>query len=131
MGAVNYLLDTHTLLWWLFDAPELSAKARGIISEPSHAVYVSSASAWEISTKFRLGKIRSVAPMVSDMSGWLARAGMKELPIGVVHAQRAGGFLQPHKDPFDRMLAAQALTENMPLLTTDAALAAFGVSCIW
>jgi len=125
------LLDTHALLWWLFDDPRLSGTVRGIAMDRSNAVFVSSASAWEIATKHRLGKLDSAAPLVTDTSGWIGRAGFGELPVGIAHAQRAGSWPQPHRDPFDRMLAAQSVLEDLPILSRDPAFAQFGVLAVW
>jgi PIN domain nuclease of toxin-antitoxin system len=128
---VTFLLDTHALLWWLFDDARLSKVARSIIADPSHRILVSSASAWEISTKHRLGKLGGVDALVSDLPGWIARAGFTELAITVAHAQGAGQWSVPHRDPFDRMLAAQSAAEAAPLVTSDQALKLFGVPIVW
>jgi PIN domain nuclease of toxin-antitoxin system len=125
------LLDTHTLLWWLFDDPRLSDTARGIVMDRSNEVYVSDASAWEIATKHRLGRLDSAAPLIQDMRGWIARAGFGELAITIAHAQRAGSWPQPHRDPFDRMLAAQSVLDALPIVSRDPALAQFGVLPVW
>lgn len=131
MGAVRFLLDTHALLWWLFDDARLSSTARGIVSDPDHEILVSAASAWEISTKHRLGRLDSAAPLLADLAGWLDRAGFRELPISVAHARKAGGWRSDHRDPFDRLLAAQGALEDVPLLSRDPELAAFGVRLVW
>lgn len=131
MGEVRFLLDTHVLLWWLFDDPRLSAAVRAIVSDPAHGILVSAASAWEISIKHRLGRLDSAAPLVQDMEAWLDRAGFLPLPVSVAHARRAGSWPQPHRDPFDRMLAAQSAVEDLPLVTRDRELAAFGVRLVW
>ena len=131
MGEVRYLLDTHALLWWLFDSRELSPTARALIADPQNELLVSSASAWEIATKHRLGRLKAAEVLVIDMAGWFQRAGFGELPITVAHAQRAGTFAQAHRDPFDRMLAAQSLLEGLPLISRDEALRAFGVSLVF
>jgi PIN domain nuclease of toxin-antitoxin system len=128
---MRYLLDTHALLWWLFDDPLLPATARALIAEPEHQILVSSASAWEIATKYRLGRLASAHLLVQDIAGWIGRAGFQELPIRVVHAQKAGSWPQDHRDPFDRMLAAQSWIEDVPLISKDPALAAFGVALRW
>ena len=125
------LLDTHALLWWLYDDPRLSQTVRGILTDPTNEAFVSSASAWEIATKHWLGRLDSAAPLVQDMGGWIARAGFVELPITIAHAQRAGSWPQPHRDPFDRMLAAQSVLEELPVVSRDPALAQFGVLPVW
>jgi PIN domain nuclease of toxin-antitoxin system len=131
VGTVTFLLDTHALLWWLFDDPRLPGTARAIIAEPENRIYASSASAWEISTKHRLGKLSAAATLVQDIEGWFRRARFAELPILTRHAQRAGAFHLPHRDPFDRMLAAQSELEEAPLVTQDPAFAAFGIRTVW
>ncbi len=128
---MRLLLDTHALLWWLFDDPKLPDTPRGLLADPDNEVMVSSASAWEICTKHRIGKLPAAAPLVEDIPGWLKRAGFTELPISIRHAQKAGKWPQPHRDPFDRMLAAQSLLEDLPIVGRDDALATFGVQLIW
>jgi PIN domain nuclease of toxin-antitoxin system len=128
---MTYLLDTHALLYWLFHDRRLSAPARGMIADPVNRILVSSASAWEIATKHRLGKLRDADALVSDIRGWVERAGFAELPVTIAHAQRAGGWDNRHRDPFDRMLAAQCAIEGVPLVTSDPALAAFGIPVVW
>jgi PIN domain nuclease of toxin-antitoxin system len=128
---LSHLLDTHAWLWWLFDDPRLSNTARGIITDRDNRIYVSSASAWEVATKHRLGKLDSASVLMQDMVGHIARAGFDELPITVAHARRAGAYPQAHRDPFDRMLAAQAAIEDLSLLSRDPALPAFGVVVVW
>ena len=85
--------------------------------DPDNAVFVSSASAWEIATKHRFGKLDSATQLLRDMPGWLDRAGFVELPVSIAHATRAGSWPQPHRDPFDRMLAAQSILDGLPLIT--------------
>lgn len=95
------------------------------------AVRVSAASAWEIATKHRLGKLPSADVLVSDFAGWMERAGFAELPISVAHAQRAGRWPVAHRDPFDRMLAAQSEVESVGLVTNDSAFDDFGIRVLW
>lgn len=128
---MKVLADTHALLWWLFDDPALSATARGLFTDPDNDVFVSAASAWEIATKHRIGKLDAAAQLVQDMPGWVEKAGFSELPIRSSHAQRAGTWPQAHRDPFDRMLAAQSVLEDLPIVGRDAALEIFGVRLIW
>jgi PIN domain nuclease of toxin-antitoxin system len=128
---MRFLLDTHALLWWLYDDPQLSARVRDIVGDPANEILVSSASAWEISIKHRLGKLPSAHELVRDISGWVERAGFSELPITIPHAQRAGSWSRAHRDPFDRMLAAQSALEELPLLSKDPQLESFGVRVVW
>jgi len=128
---MRFLLDTHALLWWLFDDPQLSATVREVVADPGNQILVSSASAWEICTKHRLGRLPAAEQLVRDVAGWVRRAGFTELPIGLPHAQRAGTWPQQHRDPFDRMLAAQSALEDVPLVSRDDALRVFGVRLIW
>lgn len=128
---MTFLLDTHAFLWWLFDDSRLSPVARGLIADPGNTLLVSAASAWEISTKHRLGKLDSAETLVRDIAGWIGRAGFRELAVTVTHAQRAGSWPQPHRDPFDRMIAAQSESEAAPVLGCDEQLRLFGVQMVW
>jgi len=128
---VRFLLDTHALLWWLFDDPKLPDTPRQIIADPSNEILISSASAWEICTKYRLGKLPAAEQLAKDVSAWVARAGFFELPVTIRHAQKAGSWPQPHRDPFDRMLAAQSVLDDLPLVSRDEKLQSFGARLIW
>jgi PIN domain nuclease of toxin-antitoxin system len=125
------LLDTHTLIWWLCDDPLLTAPARKVISETSNVILVSAASAWEIATKVRLGKLPQAEELASDFLGYVEREGFEILPISGDHAVRAGLLPGPHKDPFDRMLIAQAQAGNMPIISNEALFDNYGVRRIW
>jgi len=118
---MSYLLDTHILLWWLFDDPKLDTTCRAIISNPRNCILVSSASAWEIATKYRIGKLPEAQELVETYSQTLQTEKFVELAIHATHALRAGSLPINHRDPFDRLLMAQAELENLPLLTTDQA----------
>lgn len=128
---MRFLLDTHTLLWWLFDDHRLSKRAREIVSDSANEVLVSSASAWEISTKHRLGKLPSARELVQDISGWVNRAGFVELAVTIFHGERAGSWPQSNRDPFDRMLAAQCAIEELPLISKDPRFEDFGIRLVW
>jgi PIN domain nuclease of toxin-antitoxin system len=125
------LLDTHALLWWLADPKQLSAKAHAAIGDPEHQVLVSAASAWELATKVRLGKLEMGQQLLSQLPDVLASQGFELLPILFSHGLRAGGYPQAHRDPFDRLLAAQAELENLTLVTLDPALQAFPCQLLW
>ena len=128
---MRLLLDTHTLLWWLNDTDLLPPTARRAIGKHSNEVLVSAASAWEIATKFRLGRLESGADLARDFTGHLSRARFGQLAVSVEHAVRAGLLPGPHKDPFDRMLIAQAQAENLPIVSNDIAFDGYGVRRLW
>ena len=125
------LLDTHTLLWWVFDDPKLSTPARETIAEPEHDILVSAASAWEIATKYRIGKLPEAGDIVQRLPAYIRRARFTTLDISVEHALLAGNLPGPHHDPFDRMHMAQARLLNMPLVTTDPVFRDYGIQVIW
>ena len=124
------LLDTHIFLWWLFDDPRLSANLREQIADPAHNIHVSAASVWDIATKYRIGKLPHAAEVARDTPAWIIKSGFEPLPITPVHAQLAGGWDIPHRDPFDRMLAAQSRIEALPLASNDAAMTLFGIELL-
>jgi len=128
---MRLLLDTHAFLWWLADDTRLSKRARKAIADPERTVYLSPASAWEIATKHRIGRLPEARELFADFPGILARAAFEELPIAAKHAVLAGTLPGAHRDPFDRMLVAQALCENMEVVTADDALRALGARCLW
>lgn len=125
------LLDTHALLWWLLDSPELSATARAAIADPTQRVLVSAATAWELATKQRLGKLPEAGDIVTNFSAYLRKQRFEPLPISADHALAAGQLPGPHRDPFDRMLMAQARTESAEVVTTDPVFRAYGVAVVW
>lgn len=128
---MRVLLDTHVFLWWVADSSRLSARARGLIAAPGNPVFVSVASAWEIATKYRTGKLPEAAHVALDVAGIIAGQGFEELPITIADAERAGRLPGTHRDPFDRMLAAQALGRDLPLVSKDAVLDEFAVQRLW
>ena len=128
---MHALLDTHALLWWLSDDPALTKPARKLIAETKNIVFVSAASAWEIATKVRLGKLPSAADLTADFTGHLEREGFQMLAISGEHAVRAGLLPGAHKDPFDRMLIAQAQAENMPIVSKESLFDTYGIRRVW
>ncbi|MEE8409664.1 MAG: type II toxin-antitoxin system VapC family toxin [Myxococcota bacterium] len=125
------LLDTHTFLWWLDGDERLPEAARDLIADDRNVIYVSAASAWEISTKVRTGKLPGAVEVAASMPECITTQGFETLVITVPHVQRAGALPGPHRDPFDRMLVAQSQAENLPLVSNDAALDAYGVVRLW
>ena len=129
--AVRALLDTHAFLWWLADSGRLSDSARRTIADETNDIVVSAASAWEITTKYRLGRLPEGDVAAFDVAGSIARQGFEELTIGVADAERAGRLPGPHRDPFDRMLIAQALAHDLAVVSVDAVFDRYGVNRLW
>uniref|UniRef100_UPI0040571BFC type II toxin-antitoxin system VapC family toxin n=1 Tax=Candidatus Electrothrix sp. TaxID=2170559 RepID=UPI0040571BFC len=127
MGKISLLLDTHIFLWWLFDDPHLPPGIRDAVTDMQNTAFVSAASVWEISTKFRLGKLPEAATVAQNVPLWIDKAGFQPLAVNPEHAQIAGEWEMAHRDPFDRMLAAQAKLEQLILATVDRALSDFPV----
>ena len=125
------LLDTHAFLWWVEDSPFLSAIARRAIGNESNEIVVSAASAWEMATKYRLGKLPEAEAVATDVAGCIADEGFEALAISVADAERAGRLPGHHRDPFDRMLIAQALGRDLAIVSIDAVLDRYGVNRVW
>jgi PIN domain nuclease of toxin-antitoxin system len=125
------LLDTHALLWWLDGDERLSANARQAIADPQAAIFVSAASAWEIATKVRIGKLPGAIDVAERFSAILADQSFKPLAIGIEHARRAGLMPGEHRDPFDRMLIAQAEIEALCLVSNEKCFDRFGLERLW
>jgi PIN domain nuclease of toxin-antitoxin system len=123
------LLDTHALIWWANGSRSLSARARRLLEHDATTVIVSAATAWEIATKVRLGRVVWAANQ--SVEGYCAAQRFALLPVSFAHAERAGSWTASHGDPFDRMLAAQSHIERLPLLTNDTALGVFGIETVW
>ena len=128
---MKLLLDTHALLWWWKDDPRLSKRAVTAISEEGNIVLVSAASAWEIATKHRIGKLPGAERGVREFNELLVADGFGHLAISYHHALMADGFNIKHRDPFDRMLAAQSIIEGAALVTDDATMKLFRVKRFW
>ena len=127
----GYLLDSHVLLWWWFDPDRLSTAVRELVIDPSTPVLVSAASVCELSLKHHQGKLPELSGVITDLPGLLQADGFEALPISLAHGLRAGGYSQPHRDPFDRMLAAQAELDRLVLLTADPQLSSFPCQTLW
>jgi PIN domain nuclease of toxin-antitoxin system len=128
---MKLILDTHAFLWRATASPRLSRTADDAISLATNEVFVSAASAWEISTKHRIGKLPAGEAILARLSETIRELRLTELPISIAHGRLAGSFEMEHRDPFDRMLAAQAAIEGAALVTLDAAFAGFPVSTLW
>ncbi len=125
------MLDTHTLIWASLSSHKLSRAAAAIINDGENTIYVSAASAWEIATKVRSGKLPEAETLEREFMGDMRDAGYTLLPVTVEEGLRAGRLPGAHRDPFDRMLAAQALAQDIPILSLDPRLDVFGVRRIW
>ena len=125
------LLDTHAFLWWLTDSGRLSKEARRTIADEANEVLVSAASAWEITTKHRLGKLPDAAPIATDIAGAITNQGFGTLPITLEDAERSGVLPGPHCDPFDRILIAQSLARNLVLVSNESLFDRYGIHRLW
>lgn len=129
---MRLLLDTHVLLWMLADPDRLSDLAREAVQDPGNDVWVSAASAWELATKYRLGKLPGAQVLLLGYSEHLERLNARELSVTSRHALDAGSLSWDHRDPFDRMLAAQSMVESLALVTADPVFADLpGVRSLW
>ena len=128
---MKYLLDTHALLWWWADSPRLSNAARHAMVDADCVVLVSVASAWEIAIKQRRGNLSGVPAEAAPFTRQVSASGFELLAITLEHAMLAGYHPAEHRDPFDRMLAAQSELEGAPLIGCDPAFNAFRVQTVW
>ena len=128
---MKVLLDTHALLWLLLEPTKLSKRVRTLLARVDTEVVVSSATAWEIATKHRLGKLDQAGEVVRGYQQHLRTALATELVISSAHALLAGSFKTAHKDPFDRLIAAQGTLETLPVVSTDPAFDEFPVTLLW
>jgi PIN domain nuclease of toxin-antitoxin system len=128
---VRFLLDTHALLWLAFEQRSLSPHVRQVVASPENEILVSAATAWEITTKYRLGKLDFARGLAINFIPRVTAAGYHLLSVTTEHALRAGLLVGDHRDPFDRMIAAQAIHEDCILLSNDANLDLFGVRREW
>ena len=128
---MRILLDTHALLWWLAGSDRLSAVAHGAIADDANEILVSAASAWEIAAKHRLGRLPGAAAVAEDVIGCLLDQGFQPLAITVSDGERAGRLPGPVRDPFDRMLIAQALTLDVAMVSIEEPFDRYGVRRLW
>ena len=127
---MNLLIDTHVLLWWWTEAEQLSGRAKAAILDSRNRSYVSAAVAWELAIKVNLGKL-DAQDVVSNLKQLLIEEGFRRLAISTDHALRAGLLPMLHRDPFDRMLVAQAQALNSPIVSADAIFDRYGAQRIW
>jgi PIN domain nuclease of toxin-antitoxin system len=129
--AVQALLDTHTFLWWILDDARLSRKTYRLIANEANEFFVSAVSGWEITTKFRIGKLPYSERVALDIAAEVAAQGFKEMSISIADGERAGLLPGHHRDPFDRMLIAQAQARSLPLVSADKVFDAYDVNRLW
>lgn len=127
----GFLLDTHTLIWWLGEAELLTMRSFDVISDGSIDTYVSAVSAIEISTKYRIGKLPKAAKYAGRIEEVIIEEGFIPLDVTSAHADLAGSFQSPNNDPWDRLLAAQAKLERLTLISNDSQMGDFGISQFW
>jgi PIN domain nuclease of toxin-antitoxin system len=128
---VRLLLDTHALLWWYSDDPALPKSCRTLVTRPDSSIFVSAVAAWEIATRFRLGKLSSASELIQDFGGYLDREKFASLPVSHEHGIRAGMLWGLHRDPFDRMLMAQAEMQKLFIVRNEKIFDQYGLRRVW
>lgn len=128
---MRLLLDTHALIWWVMNDGALSRRAYEAMATDGNEIFVSAVSAMEVTTKFRIGKLPQAELLARNFAAEVEEEGFEALPITLEHATLAGSLLIPHKDPFDRLLIAQAQIEGMTLVSNEAVFDGFGVLRLW
>jgi PIN domain nuclease of toxin-antitoxin system len=128
---LNLLLDTHALLWWLLGDTSLSVSARDAIGDTRNDIFISAASAWEIATKVRIGKLPRAIDIAGDLAATVEAQGFVPLPVSFAHGQMAGALPGPLRDPFDRMLIAQAMADDRLLVSNEQQFDLYGVRRLW
>ena len=125
------LLDTHALIWWMTNSPSLPDTARRLMLDKRNTIVVSAASAWEMATKVRLGRIPAASDITRNFQEYLSQSGFESLPVSAEHGIRAGLLPGPQRDPFDRMLIAQAQAENLTIVSNELAFDNYGIRRAW
>lgn len=129
--TMRVLVDTHAFYWWVVDSPRLSGRAREVLTEQDNDVFISAVVAWELATKSRVGRWPEAIPIVTDIASVIETNNFAPLAITVEHARAAGLLLGRHRDPFDRLLAAQSQIEGLQLISADPVFRAFGTAVLW
>jgi PIN domain nuclease of toxin-antitoxin system len=128
---MNFVLDTHTLIWWLYSPNKLTGVAKLAIADRSNSIYVSAVSAYEITSKYSLGKWPEVLALATTFDSMVSAQNFIPLDIKSAHATVAGMFKSDHRDPFDRIIAAQALSIDATVITKDNQISKLGASTLW
>jgi PIN domain nuclease of toxin-antitoxin system len=128
---LHLLLDTHALIWWMTENPSLPESVRRLIVDKRNTVVVSAASAWEMATKVRLGRLHAASDITRNFEEYLIQSGFESLPVSAAHGIRAGFLPGPQRDPFDRMLIAQAQAENLTMVSNELSFDNYGIRRDW
>jgi PIN domain nuclease of toxin-antitoxin system len=128
---MKVLVDTHAFFWWVVDSPNLSSRAREVIAEQDNEVFISAVVAWELATKSRVGRWPQALPIANDIRSVIETNNFTPLAITIEHARTAGLLVGRHRDPFDRLLAAQSQIEGIPLVSADPIFRYFGTAVLW
>lgn len=128
---MRLLLDTHALIWWVGARKRIPKPLQALLLDPGNDVLVSAATAWEIAIKSRIGKLEFDAGFLADFDRQVVALGFAPLAVTAAHMVRGAGINAPHKDPFDRLIASQALVENLVVVTADKAIAGLGAAVVW
>ena len=128
---MRVLLDSHTVFWWLLERERLTSAASAAIESANNEVFVSVATAWEIAIKVGAGKWVATGSLLNRFEEEMRQSDFRLLPITVAHARAGGLIVSPHRDPFDRLLAAQVRIEGMPIVLADPRMLALGAEVIW
>ena len=128
---MHLLLDTHALIWWMTNSPALPDSIRRMMRDKKNVILVSAASAWEMATKVRLGRLPAASDITRNFQEYLVQSGFESLPVSAEHGIRAGLLPGPQRDPFDRMLIAQAQAENLTIVSNELAFDGYGIRRAW
>jgi PIN domain nuclease of toxin-antitoxin system len=128
---LHLLLDTHALIWWMTENPSLPESVRRLIVDKRNTVIVSAASAWEMAVKVRLGRLPAASDITRNFEEYLTQSGFESLAVSAAHGIRAGFLPGPQRDPFDRMLIAQAQGENLTMVSNELSFDSYGIRRVW
>ena len=128
---MHLLLDTHALIWWMTENPSLPEAIRRVMADKRNTIVVSAASAWEVATKVRLGRLSAASDITRNFEEYLTQSGFESLPVSAAHGIRAGLLPGPQRDPFDRMLIAQAHAENLTIVSNEMSFDCYGIRRAW
>ena len=129
--SMDLILDTHALVWVLLGNERVGSAQAAIINDSHNKIFVSAVSGYEIANKFRIGRMPEAGAILKLAEENFAAFDWLHLPVNLQHARRAGSLPGPHRDPFDRMLAAQSIIENIPVMTVDSAIKELGARVVW